>query len=63
MYRALFPPAPAVNPGFNRLGFKMLRSRLQRLGSALQNRRTDDGWRSTGSFGLNDFPHLALLAH
>ena len=25
--------------------------------------RTDDGWRSNGSFGLNDLPHLALLAH
>ena len=25
--------------------------------------RTDDGWRSTGSFGLNDLPHLAMLAH
>ena len=24
--------------------------------------RTDDGWRSTGSFGLNDLPHLAMLA-
>ena len=25
--------------------------------------RTDDGWRSTGSFGLNDLPHLAMLTH
>ena len=24
--------------------------------------RTNDGWRSTASFGLNDLPHLALLA-
>ena len=24
---------------------------------------TDDGWRSTGSFGPNDLPHLAMLAH
>lgn len=24
--------------------------------------RTDDGWRSTSSFGLNDLPHLAMLA-
>ncbi|MCY3747061.1 MAG: hypothetical protein OXH05_12605 [Acidobacteria bacterium] len=24
--------------------------------------RTEDSWRSTGSFGLNDLPHLALLA-
>lgn len=24
--------------------------------------RTDDGWRSTCSFGLNDLPHLAMLA-
>ena len=24
--------------------------------------RTEDGWRSTASFGLNDLPHLALLA-
>ncbi|MDE2972481.1 MAG: hypothetical protein OXU35_09265 [Acidobacteriota bacterium] len=22
---------------------------------------TDEGWRSTGSFGLNDLPHLAML--
>lgn len=25
--------------------------------------RTDDAWRSTSSFGLNDLPHLAMLAH
>lgn len=24
--------------------------------------RTDDGWRSTRSFGLNDLPQLAMLA-
>ena len=24
--------------------------------------KTDDGWRSRSSFGINDLPHLALLA-
>lgn len=24
--------------------------------------KTDDGWRSTSSFGMNDLPHLAMLA-
>ncbi|MCY3746122.1 MAG: hypothetical protein OXH05_07795 [Acidobacteria bacterium] len=24
--------------------------------------RTEDGWRSRSSFGINDLPHLALLA-
>ena len=51
--RRFLPVAISENGSDGRSFFSVTLSRLY---------RTNGGWRSTSSFGLNDLPHLAMVA-